>query len=63
MRSTTTALLALVEGAAAAYVGNAAVPMQAHRMPAPVAIAPPPERIEGTTWEGEGLVSVADGVL
>ena len=62
---TATALLALLEGVRGGFVGGAApshAAQQQHRVSAPVATASL-ERTEGTTWDGEELVRVPQGVL
>ena len=63
---TATALLALLEGVRGGFVGGAApshaAAQQQHHVPALVATASL-ERVEGTTWEGEELVRVPQGVL
>ena len=63
---TVTALLALLEGVRGGFVGGAApshaAAQQQHHVPALVATASL-ERVEGTTWEGEELVRVPQGVL
>ena len=64
MRSAT-AILALLEGVRGGFVGGAApshAAQQQHRVSAPVATASL-ERTEGTTWDGEELVRVPQGVL
>lgn len=56
----------LTQGALAyqGFIGGAVAPLQQQRVSQPVvAVAPTPQRTEGSTWEGESLVRVPEGVL